>query len=214
MTTTTITIIDRQRVEQINQEHRLCVRSYEDALAHAVECGRQLAAVRAEMPHGEWLPWLAEHFDGSVRIAQRYMQLAAAPQLQNASETTHLTIEAALKQIARPQPAAKPAQAGDVGAALQSLAGRDPDGATHIQRERLDEARDRLRAQHQRAWSEQQERRRQRVLDWLQEIRGTVEDAHAPGLAAFAVAEQLRHAAATTRHAAAALDELAFSFER
>ena len=78
-----VTVIERAKIQQINKEHRLCVGAYEDALKHAVVCGQMLSAVKADLTHGDWLPWLEDNFAGSARIAQRYMQLADAPELVN-----------------------------------------------------------------------------------------------------------------------------------
>lgn len=50
--------------------------------------------------HGGWLPWLSENFEGSVRVAQNYMRLAAnREELTNARDSAHLSIEGALQAI-------------------------------------------------------------------------------------------------------------------
>jgi len=44
-------------------------------LADALEVGRLLKEQKAELGHGEWLPWLKENVSFNVRTAQRYMNL-------------------------------------------------------------------------------------------------------------------------------------------
>ena len=59
--------------------------SWRDTLAHAIRAGTLLIEAKAQVKHGEWIPWLGENFDGTVRCAQRYMRLAA-----NANDVSHL----------------------------------------------------------------------------------------------------------------------------
>jgi hypothetical protein len=79
MSTTAIAVIDRAKVDLINEEHRLVEGSYRTALTHALNCGRMLAGVKAELGHGRFGSWVEDHFDGSERTARLYMQLADAP---------------------------------------------------------------------------------------------------------------------------------------
>ena len=66
--------------ETANREHALCVAAFGPAVEHAIRAGEVLSAAKAQLAHGEWLPWLAENFDGSERAAQVYMKVAANPQ--------------------------------------------------------------------------------------------------------------------------------------
>jgi len=91
---------DQRIVDRINREHQLCQRAYGDALAHAIEAGLLLLGVKAELPHGRFMAWIEEHFAGSQRTANIYMQLAAVPQVSNSQDAANLTIGAALKQLA------------------------------------------------------------------------------------------------------------------
>jgi hypothetical protein len=100
---------------EITRLHELAVASFRTSLDHALKAGELLTEAKAQLRHGEWLPWLAEHVDCSERTAQAYMQLAANPQA-----AAHLTIEDALHAIARP--ASRPRTAR---AELGSAAGRD-----------------------------------------------------------------------------------------
>jgi hypothetical protein len=69
--------------DRINAEHgayeagiKAALGQIEDALDHAVAAGDLLLQAKAECKHGNWTPWLGEHFKGSVRRAQEYMYLA------------------------------------------------------------------------------------------------------------------------------------------
>jgi ParB family chromosome partitioning protein len=48
----------------------------ETALSKALECGRLLSEAKESLPHGQWLPWLADNFTFDERTAQRWMKLA------------------------------------------------------------------------------------------------------------------------------------------
>jgi len=60
----------------INDEHRACVQALRAGLAHAIRAGELLIEAKAAVAHGEWLPWLSSHFEGSERTAQAYMRVA------------------------------------------------------------------------------------------------------------------------------------------
>lgn len=62
-----------------NREHALVGEKLGSMVEHAIRAGEALAAVKAQLAHGEWLPWLAENFAGSERMAHRYMRIAANP---------------------------------------------------------------------------------------------------------------------------------------
>lgn len=203
MSTLTVTL-----AEQIRSELALAEASLRDSFQHYLTVGELLAEEKTRVVHGAWLPWLAENVGISEREAQRYMRLAEhREQLEaaNPSGLSDLSIERALKEVAKP----KHEPAVDVAGALQGLAA---DPAELGAGERLDEARDRLQAEASVQWTSQQERKRERALEQLDSARALIDSAG--GLSAFAVIEILRDSAIAARHAAAALDELAFSFER
>lgn len=62
--------------EEINAEYRAFERDVKSATEHALRCGVLLEEKKASLGHGEWLPWLRDHFEGSERHAQRFMKLA------------------------------------------------------------------------------------------------------------------------------------------
>ena len=90
--------------QRINDHHHAAEAEARSALQHALEAGRLLVEAKSQCQHGTWLPWLKEHFKGSVRNAQGYMRLAdnwAAVEGKYA-EPAYLTIDGALKLLAGP----------------------------------------------------------------------------------------------------------------
>ncbi|MBA7561091.1 hypothetical protein ES708_02726 [subsurface metagenome] len=106
--------------DKANTEHKAAMRQGVEALKHAIECGRLLAEAKAQMKHGEWLPWLGEHFEASQPWAWGYMRLyAQRDQLANYKRTYNLSISGGLKLLTE----AKRAEQGEKrNAARDSLA--------------------------------------------------------------------------------------------
>ncbi|CAN5819117.1 hypothetical protein BH20CHL1_BH20CHL1_09240 [soil metagenome] len=92
--------------ERANTEHRACESAIRTGLEHALNAGHLLIEAKALCPHGEWLPWLHEHFEGSERTAQAYMRVAREyPALEadgNTQRVTDLSYREALKALAEP----------------------------------------------------------------------------------------------------------------
>lgn len=90
----------------INDEHRLAYGCAAETIGHVRIAGEHLLKVKAALKHGEWLPWLVEHVDVSDRQARTYMTVAANwKQIAAKLEvTSDLTIEGALKAVAKPKP--------------------------------------------------------------------------------------------------------------
>lgn len=63
--------------EEANREYALAYEARDDAVRHALACGAALLDAKAQVGHGNWLPWVAENFDGSEDTAERFMRLAA-----------------------------------------------------------------------------------------------------------------------------------------
>jgi hypothetical protein len=84
--------------ERINAAHRRALRKNAEAVAAAIEAGNDLAVVKRRLTHGQWIPWVAENFDGSLRTAQVYVQVARHP--EDAQAAAHLGLAAALDRIA------------------------------------------------------------------------------------------------------------------
>jgi len=79
-----------------NREHDLAYAAANDAVKHAINCGRALLEAKGQLQHGDWLPWLEANFVGSIRKAQVWTQLAA-----NAQHAAHLpSIRAGLRALA------------------------------------------------------------------------------------------------------------------
>ncbi len=86
---------------EIRREHEKAEADYQSAFAHAIRAGALLIEAKAQVKHGEWLPWLKANFPGSVRSAQGYMRLAEhAPEC---ATVAHSGIKGALKQLAAPE---------------------------------------------------------------------------------------------------------------
>ena len=160
MTGEIVTVIDkRAKIDAINHEHGpVCWRVRE--VADARDQLRPDARRRQGRPVARgWLPWLEANFDGAERTARVYMQLAAAPEINDRQSAADLpaSMSAALKSISRPRPKPRPASPRDaigmVGG-LEDDDAPDPGGASVVVRERLDHARDRLIAETDTVWTD------------------------------------------------------------
>ena len=61
------------------------------AITSAVECGNLLLRQKASLPHGAWLPWLAQYCpDISAETARRYMRLSKRSQVTDLTDATSL----------------------------------------------------------------------------------------------------------------------------
>jgi hypothetical protein len=75
-----------------------------ESVQHAINLGNLLIEAKAQLPHGQWLPWLRDHVELSTRSAQLYMQLAKAPELDgpNAQRVAHLPLRDVAVLVAQP----------------------------------------------------------------------------------------------------------------
>jgi hypothetical protein len=71
-----------------NAEHAAYEATQSAAIAHAIACGEALNEAKAQLPHGEWLPWLRENFAGSRQTADNYRRIAANCQRAEAGEAS------------------------------------------------------------------------------------------------------------------------------
>jgi Protein of unknown function (DUF3102) len=69
---------------------------------HAINAGRLLIEAKAQLEHGQWLPWLQEHCQVSERTARPYMRLArhAAELEANRQRDAGLTVRGAIELLA------------------------------------------------------------------------------------------------------------------
>lgn len=65
-----------------------------------LEIGRRLIEAKAQLAHGEWLPWLKEKVEFSEATAQRFMKIAK--EYPNPSPVTDLGVSKALALLALP----------------------------------------------------------------------------------------------------------------
>jgi hypothetical protein len=61
---------------RIRQEHAATAEALQRGVEHAMAAGDLLLEAKAQLKHGLWLPWLAEHCQMSERTAQLYMRVA------------------------------------------------------------------------------------------------------------------------------------------
>jgi Protein of unknown function (DUF3102) len=90
--------------QAIDREHAAAIGSARCAIEHAVECGRLLIQAKAQVAHGEWLPWIEANTTVHPRTAQVYMRLARElPKLSeaNANRVAHLTIREAIVAVSQ-----------------------------------------------------------------------------------------------------------------
>jgi hypothetical protein len=57
-------------------EHTAAERAPWSALEHAKRTGELVLEAKAQLPHGQWLPWIAANCDISDRVAQNYMRIS------------------------------------------------------------------------------------------------------------------------------------------
>jgi hypothetical protein len=91
---------------RINDEHRACETAVNAALEHALAAGELLLKVRKSCPHGTWIAWLEENFEGSVRTAQAYIRVAtrrAEVEASKAQTSAPLSLDGALKALVKPK---------------------------------------------------------------------------------------------------------------
>jgi hypothetical protein len=93
--------------EEINQEHRAFSGTFRKAVEHGIRAGELLAKAKGQCPHGTWLPWLEENFEGATRTAQEYMRLYNHRDAlrANTRDPAHLSVSGALKELAAPSSA-------------------------------------------------------------------------------------------------------------
>jgi DUF3102 family protein len=61
---------------RIKAEHGAVATALKDSVRHAIAAGELLIEAKAQLAHGQWLPWLSDHCTISERTAQLYMRVA------------------------------------------------------------------------------------------------------------------------------------------
>jgi len=87
---------------RISVEHEAVTLAVQHGLAHAIACGKLLIKAKAQVPRGDWLPWLTQCQIGSIRTAQTYMRAARsfAELGPNTQRVAHLSLRNALEALA------------------------------------------------------------------------------------------------------------------
>ena len=100
---------------QINAEHEACEKSARSAIVHAMRAGELLIEAKAQVEHGQWLPWLQDNFSGSARTSQTYIRVARhRGELESNTQTSaHLSIDAAVRMLASSKPDPEPGETFD-----------------------------------------------------------------------------------------------------
>ena len=95
----------------INAEHQAAERTARKAIEHAKAAGEKLLLAKAQVEHGQWLPWLSAHCpELADRTARAYMQLARnwGTLKTKTATVANLTINDALKLLNAPEPDSDP----------------------------------------------------------------------------------------------------------
>ena len=88
---------------ELRQQHAACESALRNAIEHAFRAGALLIEAKTLVPHGEWGMWLAEHFAGSERTAQRYMQIVR--EVGDPTRVADLPVREVLTSLAAPRTA-------------------------------------------------------------------------------------------------------------
>jgi hypothetical protein len=62
--------------EKANREHSQAQGAAGQAVKHSIEAGGLLLKAKEEVGHGNFIKWIKENFEGSERVARKYMRLA------------------------------------------------------------------------------------------------------------------------------------------
>jgi DUF3102 family protein len=90
---------------RIRTYHEATVEALKHSVEHAMSAGDCLIEAKAQLNHGEWLPWLQDHCRITQRTAQRYMRLSRNRDTVEAKSDTmsDLTINGALALLTTPR---------------------------------------------------------------------------------------------------------------
>lgn len=90
--------------DKINTEHIRTVEHAGKAIEHACRAGEWLLKAKAQVTHGEWLPWLQANVQFSQRTAQGYIRVSKnLPKLEEKrNAVADLSLRNALKALASP----------------------------------------------------------------------------------------------------------------
>lgn len=89
---------DEEIAREINTEHGQVETHKRNTIQHAIRCGELLLEMKRRVGHGNWLAWVAEHFEASERTARNYMEIAKSAAVADLSDDT--TMRSALRTLA------------------------------------------------------------------------------------------------------------------
>ena len=90
--------------EEANREHSQAQRAERQAVKHAVAAGKLLLDAKEEAGHGNFIKWIIENFEGSERVARKYMSFAKAAD-QKQIEPDEVSTLAEFERLLREQDA-------------------------------------------------------------------------------------------------------------
>ncbi|MDZ4875490.1 MAG: hypothetical protein CLLPBCKN_004886 [Chroococcidiopsis cubana SAG 39.79] len=91
-----------------NDEHKAINESYYNTVLRAKALGEALIAKKAELGHGNWLPWVKENLSFSPDTAGNYMTLAGGwNRLSNSERARNLSLRQVLKELKEGKPKAR-----------------------------------------------------------------------------------------------------------
>jgi hypothetical protein len=100
----TAEIDDLDALAKAVREHlQASANAAQNFLEHTLDAGDALIRAKAQVKHGEWLPWL-KLCDLSADKAERYMKLARHRAELNSAGVRNLSLSAALKLVAKKKP--------------------------------------------------------------------------------------------------------------
>lgn len=110
MTTELTTNLDQLGVE-VERFRQMADEAAGNAWNYVHEAGRRLIAAKEALPRGQFEPWLAEHFHGTLRLAEQYMQVSRGWDKieEKRNGVSGLSFREALKLTQTPKPE-KPVQ--------------------------------------------------------------------------------------------------------
>jgi hypothetical protein len=86
---------------KIHAELQAADADWQSALGHAIKAGELLIEAKAQVRHGQWLPWLEANFEFTRQTASGYMR--AAERKDEMEGSPSISLEAALKSLAKPR---------------------------------------------------------------------------------------------------------------
>jgi hypothetical protein len=85
---------------RIKTWHTAVAAALKDSVRHGIAAGELLLEAKAQLKHGEWLPWLRDHVEISERTAQLYMRLAKnRAEIESATAVADLTLNEATAML-------------------------------------------------------------------------------------------------------------------